>query len=84
MVTSPMNAKIPQALKNGIRRRLNCINSIMVENDALGQLKPVPATLTYQYMLWNGFSQRERVMETYARVMMNVPKFNAIIGTITQ
>jgi hypothetical protein len=56
----------------------------MVENDALGQLKPVPATLTYQYMLWDGFSQRERVMETYARVMMNVPKFNAIIGTITQ
>jgi hypothetical protein len=54
MVTSPMNAKIPQALKNGIRRRLNCINSIMVENDALGQLKPVPATLTYQYMLRNG------------------------------
>lgn len=24
----------------------------MVENDALGQLNPVPATLTYQYMLW--------------------------------
>jgi hypothetical protein len=28
----------------------------MVENDALGQLKPVPATLTYQYLVWNGLS----------------------------
>jgi len=51
MVTSPMNANTPHALKYGIRRRLNCISSIMVEKDALGQLNPVPATLSHQFLL---------------------------------
>jgi hypothetical protein len=67
MVTSPMNAKIPQALKNGIRRTLNCINSIMVENDALGQLKPVPATLLCQVLLWNGRRNGKRESEREER-----------------
>jgi hypothetical protein len=46
---------------------LNCINSIMVENDALGQLKPVPATLTYQYVLRNGRRNGKRESEREER-----------------
>jgi hypothetical protein len=52
----------------------------MLENSALGQLYPVPATLECQ--LWSWIKDRRE--KTYAMVMMNVPVFRAAMGTMTQ